>query len=149
MKGTPLANLQEPCFVAYEAENPGVDIVYQQIAYGDYLQTVITSRLGGQAPDIYHLYNIWGPQMIENGVLAAPPDKVVSWINDNYIEATVDTVTINDQVWGIPTEVSNYMLVYNKKLLAEGGFDAPPATWDELVTMSEALTKRNDEGNSV
>ncbi len=139
----------EPCFAAYEAENPGVDLVYQQIAYGDYLQTVITSRIGGQAPDIYHLYNIWGPQMIENGVLAAPPEDVVSWIKDNYVGATVDTVTINDQVWGIPTEVSNYMLVYNKKLLAEAGFDAPPATWEELVTMSEALTKRNDEGNIV
>jgi multiple sugar transport system substrate-binding protein len=139
----------EPCFAAYEAENPGVDIVYQQIAYGDYLQTVITSRIGGQAPDIYHLYNIWGPQMIENGVLAAPPEDVVNWIRENYVAATVDTVTIDGQVWGIPTEVSNYMLVYNKKLLAEAGFDAPPATWEELVTMAEALTKRNDEGNIV
>jgi multiple sugar transport system substrate-binding protein len=139
----------ESCFAAYEAENEGVDIQYQQIAYGDYLQTVITSRIGGQAPDIYHLYNIWGPQMIENGVLAAPPEDVVNWIGDNYIEATVNTVTINEQVWGIPTEVSNYLLVYNKKLLSEAGFDAPPTTWDELVTMAEALTKRNDEGNIV
>jgi multiple sugar transport system substrate-binding protein len=139
----------EPCFVAYEAENPGVDIVYQQIAYGDYLQTVITSRIGGQAPDIYHLYNIWGPQMIENGVLAAPPEEVVNWVKENYVGATVDTVTIDDQMWGIPTEVSNYMLVYNKKLLAEAGFDAPPTTWEELVPMAEALTKRNDEGNIV
>jgi multiple sugar transport system substrate-binding protein len=139
----------EPCFAAYEAENPGIDIVYQQIAYADYLQTVITSRIGGQAPDIYHLYNIWGPQMIENSVLAAPPEEVVNWVKENYIGATVDTVTINDQVWGIPTEVSNYMLVYNKKLLAEAGFEAPPATWEELVTMAEAITNRNEEGNII
>lgn len=138
----------KPCLEQY-AKETGVTVNYQQIAYGDYLQTVITSRIGGQAPDIYHLYNIWGPQMIENGVLAAPPDDVVSWIKDNYVQATVDTVTMSGQTWGIPTEVSNYMLVYNKKLLAEAGFDAPPATWDELVTMAEAITKRNDEGNIV
>jgi multiple sugar transport system substrate-binding protein len=137
----------EQCFADYEAQNPGVDIVYQQIAYADYLQTVLTSRIGGQAPDIYHLYNIWGPQMVDNNVLAPPPADLEAWIRDNYIASTVETVTINDQVWGVPTEVSNYMLVYNKQLLAAAGFDAPPRTWDELVEMAAAITERDAAGN--
>jgi multiple sugar transport system substrate-binding protein len=137
-----------PCFEQYEAET-GVGIEYQQIAYGDYLQTVLTSRLSGQAPDIYHLYSIWGAQMIENEVLAVPPQDVIDFVTNNYIETTADAVTINDQLWGIPTEVSNYLLVYNKKLLAEAGFEAPPTTWDELVEMAAALTERNDQGNIV
>ena len=137
----------EACFADYEAQNPGVDIVYQQIAYGDYLQTVLTSRIGGQSPDVYHLYNIWGPQMVDNAVLAAPPAEIETWIRDTYIPATVETATINDQVWGVPTEVSNYMLVYNKQLLAEAGFDAPPQTWDELLEMAAAMTERNADNN--
>jgi multiple sugar transport system substrate-binding protein len=137
-----------PCFEQYEAET-GVGIDYQQIAYGDYLQTVLTSRLSGQAPDIYHLYSIWGAQMIENEVLAAPPQEVVDFVTGNYVETTVGAATINDQLWGIPTEVSNYMLVYNKKLFAEAGLEAPPATWDELVEMAAAMTKRNDQGNII
>lgn len=28
---------------------------YQQISYGDYLQTVLTGRLAGQSPDIYNV----------------------------------------------------------------------------------------------
>jgi multiple sugar transport system substrate-binding protein len=137
-----------PCFEQYEAET-GVGIDYQQIAYGDYLQTVLTSSLSGQAPDIYHLYSIWGAQMIENGVLAAPPQDVAEFVQDNYVQTTVDAATINDQLWGIPTEVSNYMLIYNKKLFAEAGFDAPPTTWDELVEMAAAMTERNEQGNIV
>lgn len=137
----------EACFADYEAQNPGIDIVYQQIAYGDYLQTVLTSRIGGQSPDIYHLYNIWGPQMVDNGVLDTPPAELETWIRDTYLPSTVETVTINDQVWGVPTEVSNYMLVYNKQLLAEAGFDSPPATWDELLEMASAITARNADNN--
>lgn len=137
-----------PCFEQYEAET-GVGIDYQQIAYGDYLQTVLTSRLSGQAPDIYHLYSIWGAQMVENDVLATPPQQVVDFVTGNYVPTTADAVTINGQLWGIPTEVSNYLLVYNKKLLAEAGFDAPPSTWKELREMAAALTKRNDQGNII
>ena len=136
----------EPCFAAY-AEQTGVNVEYQQISYGDYLQTILTSRIGGQSPDIYHIYSIWGPQLVDNGVLDAPPDDVLSWINDAYIDTTVDAVSLDGQVWGIPTEVSNYMLVYNKQLLAEAGFDGPPSTWDELVEMAAAITERNDDGN--
>lgn len=135
------------CFAEYEGQNPGVDVVYQQISYADYLQTVLTSRIGGQSPDIYHLYNIWGPQMVDNDVLDTPPAEVEDWIRENYIAATVDTVTINGQVWGVPTEVSNYLLVYNKQLLADAGFDNPPSTWDELVDMAAAITQRNADGN--
>ena len=137
----------EPCFAEYEAQNPGVDVEYQQIAYGDYLQTVLTARIGGQSPDIYHLYNIWAPQLVDNGVLATPPAELEGWISDTYVASTVDTVTIGGQVWGIPTEVSDYMLVYNKKLLADAGFNEPPGTWDELVSMAAAITERNDQDN--
>lgn len=139
-------DILEPCFATYEEQNPGVDIVYQQISYGDYLQTILTSRIGGQAPDIYHLYNIWGAQLVENDVLATPPQDVLDFVNDTYIESTVDAVTIRDQVWGVPTEVSNYLLVYNRQLLDAAGVEVP-STWDEVVEVAAAITERNDQGD--
>ncbi len=135
-----------PCFEQYETET-GVGIDYQQVAYGDYLQTVLTSRLSGQAPDIYHLYSIWGAQMVENEILATPPQDVVDFVTNTYVQTTTEAASINGQLWGIPTEVSNYLLVYNKKLLGEAGYEAPPSTWEELREMAAALTKRNDQGN--
>ena len=131
----------EPCFAAYEEENPGVSIEHQQITYGDYLQTILTSRLGGQSPDIYHVYSIWGAQLVENGVLATPPENILEFVRNNYIENTVDAATIQGQLWGVPTEVSNYMLIYNKEILAEAGYDAPPSTWEELQEIAQATTQ--------
>ena len=144
--GTEQIGVLEPCFRAYEEENPGIEIEHQQISYGDYLQTVLTSRIGGQSPDIYHLYSIWGAQMVDNGVLAVPPEDVLTFVQDKYIGSTVDAVTMEDQIWGVPTEVSNYLLVYNKELL-EGVGAEPPTTWSELTEIAGMITERNDQGN--
>ena len=134
------------CFDAYEAANPGIAIEFQQATYGDFLQTILTSRVGGTSPDIYNIYSIWAPQLAAANTLAEPPAEVQDWIRSSYGDGTVGAATINGTLWGIPTELSVYQLFYNKKILAEAGFDAPPATWQELHDMAAAITTKNDQG---
>ncbi|WP_308917728.1 extracellular solute-binding protein [Jannaschia sp. LMIT008] len=132
------------CLADYEAET-GQAVEYQQVSYGEYLQTVLTGRIGGTQPDIYHLYSIWGAQMADNGVLAEPPAALADFIRAEY-GTTADAATIDGTLYGVPTEVSVYMLVSNMALLRDAGYDAPPATWDELREIAEAITTRNDQG---
>lgn len=134
------------CLEEYSATDNGVTAEYQQISYRDYLQTVLTGRLGGQSADIYNLYSIWGAQMVDNGVLDTPPDGIQSFVRDGYQSGTVDAATIDGTLWGVPTEVSVYMLVSNMALLREAGYDTPPTTWDGLREVAEAVTTRNDQG---
>lgn len=135
------------CFREYEAQNPGVTIEHQQASYRDFLQTILTARVGGTSPDIYNIYSIWAPQLASAGVLMPPPEEVQAFVREGYGEGTVAAATIDGTLMGIPTELSVYQLVYNKALLAEAGYDAPPATWDELRGVSAAITKTNDQGN--
>jgi multiple sugar transport system substrate-binding protein len=135
------------CFATYEAEHPGIKIEHQQASYGDFLQTILTSRVGGTSPDIYNIYSIWAPQLASAGALEVPPQDVVDFITANYSQATIDAATIDGQLYGIPTELSVYDLIYNKKLLAEAGYDAPPKTWAELKEIAAKITKKNDQGN--
>ncbi|PRY93108.1 carbohydrate ABC transporter substrate-binding protein (CUT1 family) [Hasllibacter halocynthiae] len=132
------------CLDIYEDET-GQAAEYRQISYGDYLQTVLTGRIGGTQPDIYHLYSIWGAQMAENGVLAEPPEEVADFVRETYGE-TAEAATIDGTLYGVPTEVSVYMLVSNMALLREAGYDSPPATWEELREVADAITTRNDQG---
>lgn len=134
------------CFDAYEAANPGITIEFQQTAYGDFLQTILTSRIGGTSPDIYNIYSIWAPQLAGASALAEPPAEILDWIRASYGAGTVGAATINGILWGIPTELSVYQLVYNKQLLSAAGFGAPPATWQELHDIAAAITKTNDQG---
>ena len=134
------------CFDAFEQANPGTTIEYQQLSYRDYLQTVLTSRIAGQAPDIYNVYSIWAAQMVDNDVLAPVPDDLAGFVTDTYAGGTVGAATIDGTLWGVPTEVSTYMLVSNMALLRAAGIDQPPTTWDELRAAAEAVTTRNDQG---
>ena len=131
------------CIEGWDGHPAGA--TYQQISYRDYLQTALTARLAGQSPDVYNVYSIWAAQMAENGVLAEPPAEIAAFVRDGYAEGTVEAASIDGQLYGVPTEVSVYMLVSNMAMLRDAGFEAPPATWNELRTMAEAITTRNDQ----
>ena len=70
------------CFRAYEAEHPGIAIEHQQASYRDFLQTILTARVGGTSPDIYNIYSVWAPQLASAGVLMAPPEEVQAFVRE-------------------------------------------------------------------
>src|SRR3990170_37174 len=81
------------CFRRYEAENPNFKIVHQQATFRDFLQTILTSRIGGRSPDIYNVYSIWGVQLTSNGVLDTPPADVLDFVRREYEAQTVEAAT--------------------------------------------------------
>ena len=137
----------DACYRAYEKLHPDIRIVYQQSAITDFLQTVMTARLAGTSPDIYSVYSQWSGQMTDAGLLAPPPKPVLDFVADAYVPNTIDGARAKRKLWGIPAEISTYLLVYNKKLFHDVGVEAPPKTWDELREIAKKITKRNAQGN--
>ncbi|MCO6050977.1 extracellular solute-binding protein [Mesorhizobium sp. RP14(2022)] len=137
------------CFRRYEQENPTITIRYQQSGIEDFLQTILTSRIGGTSPDIYNVYSIWGKQLTDSGILAEPPSDIADFIAQNYEPTTVKAATLDDKVWGVPAEVSLYMLIYNKALFAEAGIAQPPSTWAEVLEDAKKIAKRDADGKVV
>ena len=135
------------CFRRYEAQHPGIKIAYQQVSYEDFFQTVMIARAGRSPVDIYNLYSIWAPQLIGTGALDPPPPAIDRFVHANYTAPTIGAATIKGRLWGIPTAVSVYQLVYNKKLLAAAGYRAPPRTLQELTRVAGAITRKNRQGN--
>ena len=128
------------------AEQSGVRVEHQTVEFGELLNRITTGRLGGQAPDIYHFYNLWLPDFVGSDLLAEPPAEAVADIGEAYTAGTVGGVTYADQVWGYPTEVNSYQLLYNKQLLTEAGVEAPPTTWAELREAARKATKKDADG---
>ena len=137
------------CFRRYEATHRGIRIDYQQVSYRDYLQTALIARVSRSPADIYNLYSIWAPQLVGVGALALPPPDVERFVRAAYTPATLAAATIGGRLYGVPSAVSVYQLVYNRRLLAAAGFRAPPRTWAQLETVGAALTRRNAQGNIV
>lgn len=130
----------------YQKLNPDVEIEIQSVPFDEYLKRILVGRTAGVSADIYVLYSLWGVQLVEAGVLDQVPKDVVDKVKSDFVKVAVDGATIDRQIWGVPIEVANYALIYNKKLLQEAGFSEPPKTWMELVQMAPKLTKRNPDG---
>ncbi|MFB6180256.1 MAG: extracellular solute-binding protein [Candidatus Nanohalobium sp.] len=135
----------------YEETHPNIDIKIKQIEYGNYANRLETLHKTGQAPDIYQIYSTWGPSYVRQGMLDEPPADIKEDVRNNYI--TTAGVTINNTIWGVPTEVNDYALLYNKEILREAGVvdengnADPPETWSELIDVAVKTTKTDEQGN--
>jgi multiple sugar transport system substrate-binding protein len=141
-----LLEAQQAMIDEYTAMHPNITIELITVPFEELLTEIITSRTAGVSPDVYHLYNLWLPEFVTSDLLAIPPDAMVEEIAANTSPGIVQGVTFNDQVWGYPTEVNTYLLLYNKRLLEEAGFSEPPANWEELEEIAAAITKTDDTG---
>lgn len=129
------------------AAETNVTVDLKTVPFNDLLTTIVTGRTAGTNPDIYHLYNLWLPDFTgEGGMLVPPPQEMIDEITANSPEAVINGITVNGQIWGYPTEVNTYLLLYNKRLLEEAGYSEPPKTWDELKDIASKITKKDDTG---
>ncbi|MCD9026237.1 ABC transporter substrate-binding protein [Cohnella silvisoli] len=57
---------------------------------------------------------------------------------DSFLPAIKPLLTYNNKIYSVPTNVSVFLLYYNKKMFEDLGIK-PPTTWDEFMTASETL----------
>lgn len=81
---------------------------------------------------------------VTNGMVDTPPQIVIDDVKKNY--ATYQNAFYKNQIWGYPTEINTYQLVYNKDILRKAGFQTPPKTWEELVEMAIKTTQKDTNG---
>lgn len=130
----------------YTALHPNVKFELITVPFEELYTKITTLRTAGESPDIYHMYNLWLPEFVTSGMMSTPPQSLVDSVVANTSPGVVEGTTFDGQVWGYPTEVNTYLLLYNKRLLAEAGYTEPPANWEELVEIASAITKTDDTG---
>jgi multiple sugar transport system substrate-binding protein len=128
----------------YSEANPNVTVVHETVAFAELVTRITTGQLGGDAPDLYHFYNLWLPEFATSELLTAPPEDAATDITASYGEGSVGGATYNGQLWGYPTEVNTFQLISNKAMLDEAGV-TPPKTVEEFRAAAEALTKKDGD----
>ncbi len=135
----------------YQELNKNVEIQLLQVHFNDYPSRLRVLADSGAAPDIYNIYAPWGAQYVRAGILDEAPAEVKSDVQANYISSSGPT--IEGKLWGYPTEINNYALLYNKDLFKEAGIvddkgnAKAPKTWQDVVDAAKKLTKRS--GNNI
>ncbi len=128
----------------FERLNPNIHVVVQQIPWTAAHEKLLTAFAGESTPDVCQLGNTWLPEF---SVLHSiePLDRFAAHSPnirlDDFFEGVLKTNIIDSELVGIPWYVDTRVIFYRRDLLAEAGYTAPPATWDEMLTLCDVIQR--------
>jgi len=130
--------------VSYNEKYPNVTINWEIVPGGDYAMKVMTDFSAGIAGDLMQVQE-WATQysFFDKGYMEALDDWITRFNIDKslWLLGVEDIATYEGHIVVLPVHVSNYLLFYNKDILAECGVPEPELgvvlTFAELVELAE------------
>ena len=133
----------------FEEACPNITIEYAEgsASVTDLLTTYLTAFEAESSDlDVIRVDVIWPGQLAEH--LLDMNDYVSQEHIDAQLPALIENDTIDGRLVALPLRIGFGMLYYRSDLLEKYGYDAPPATWDELEEMATAIQEgERAEGN--
>jgi len=120
---------------AFEAENPGVKVVFESTSDEGYPAQLAAAFAAGQVPNVLTHLPSFAAQNYYGQGLVEPMDDVIAAIGaDNYFPGANDVYkTADGHYCGTPIgNTAADMLWLRKDLMAKAGIDKNPQTFDEL-----------------
>lgn len=128
---------------AFEAKNPDIKVVAQNIPYQEMHQKLVTSVAGGMVPDLVRMDIIWVPEFANLGALEPLDDKPgFKELSDVVFKGPLSTNYWKGKYYGLPLDTNTQVFLYNKDIFAKAGLK-PPKTWDDFAKMAATLTKKS------
>lgn len=120
---------------AWNTKNPGTKIELLQIPYDAFADKVTASIPRGKGPDLF----IFAQDRVGDWAASGAIEAIDFWLTDDlkkaYLDPTLEALTYDDAVYGLPIAFKTVALYYNTTLVK-----APPATTDELIAAAKKVT---------
>lgn len=155
----PRIPLDETLIAQFEAENPGIDVEFTVVPDQEWDTTLGTALASGSGPDLFNQATFAIGQFYSQGILAPIDAEAAGYADAASVysayeagEALLAGATFDGTLYGLPTELSAYACYTNDALWEAAGLDPAtdfPTTWEELKTVAEQLTVRDDSGALV
>jgi arabinogalactan oligomer / maltooligosaccharide transport system substrate-binding protein len=113
---------------------PGYTINVLQVPFSDIFNKYRTDVASGGGPDMFIAPNDDLGNDARNGLIADITDIAAGKLGD-YTPLSIDGMSLDGKLYGIPESLKAVVLWYNKDLIA-----TPPATTDELKALMESGT---------
>ena len=112
-------------------EEYGVPITYEPVNHTDSSDRIATDGPAGVGADVFCAVNDHLGPLVTGG-FAYPNDMTDP---ADYMAAAIQACSYDGTLYGYPTSIETYALVYNADLVT-----TPPATWDDLFAVAQENT---------
>lgn len=139
--------LEEELLPQFEKENPGVTVSVDYTDYGSLNEKLTTSIASGLVPDVMMMGVGWIEGFADKGVLQGLGEFGIDYdeLSDEVTAEVLDAGMWEDELYAVPIMLDTRIGIARKDLLAEAGFDEPPADWEEMREYAVALTERDGD----
>ncbi|MFF3427782.1 ABC transporter substrate-binding protein [Streptomyces sp. NPDC002602] len=125
-------------------QQTGIKVKLEVVPWSDLLNRILAATASGQGPDVLNLGNTWSSSLQATGALLPWDAENFDAIGgkDRFVASAIGSAgaTGKDPA-AVPLYSMSYALYYNKKMFRDAGVEKPPATWDEMVTIGQRLSK--------
>ncbi|GIH79706.1 sugar ABC transporter substrate-binding protein [Planobispora longispora] len=130
----------------------GIEVKVEVVPWADLLNRILAATTSGQGPDVLNIGNTWSASLQATGAFVPFDDALLAKLGgrDRFLGPSLAATGASGQPpAAVPIYGMTYGLMYNKKMFAEAGVEAPPKTWDELIETGKKLTKDGKWGLAV
>lgn len=125
---------------AFTAANPTVTVNLEFVAYDALRDKIVTDQAGGSGTyDTVLMDAIWPAEFAKAEIVRDITDKIPADYKSGVFESAFAGAAYQGKFYAVPWINDTKFLFYNKQMLADAGFSAPPTTWDELLTQAKAI----------
>ena len=127
----------------FEAKNPDIKVNMEYVGY-DYVHDKIVTGMAANPPayDAAMIDVIWPDEFIKAGYLLDVTNRVTPDMKAGIFPAAWNGVTRNGKIYGMPWLMDVKYFMYNKDMLQQAGFTAPPKTWEEMVEQAKVIKQK-------
>ncbi|GLV48826.1 ABC transporter substrate-binding protein [Thermus sp. LT1-2-5] len=132
----------------FQERNPGLQVEYINIPSNEYLAKITAMMAAGTPPDVFFINNIDFPGLASRKVLL-PLDGFLKrdrYPTEDIFPGILKAFQWEGKQYGLPRDVSNLVVFYNRTLLRKAGLPDPKPdwTWEDFLRYAKALTVEKD-----
>lgn len=132
----------KPILIDFEKENPDIKVEFLHIPQ-NYFQKLHLLFASNTAPDVLFINNQYLPVYANTGVLENLAGY--GFELDDFYSKSVEALSWEDKNYGIPRDMSNLVIYYNKEIFDDAGIPYPNNNWtvEEFLSIAKGITKNS------
>ena len=123
----------------YEKNHPNIKIKWIDIPFSEGEKRTLSAVMSDNVPDVVNLNPSFASTLESKKVLTT----IERNFDDIYVPSALNLCRQGAGYYAIPWYVTSSVTIYNKEILAQAGYKAPPENYNDIVAFSQKIKQKS------